>query len=98
MKGALFAVLALCGSPLAAQSRVLDAFETATAWSAVPGEGVDLTLATGPGMRGKALRLDFDFHGRGGYAVAHRDLPVDLPENYALSFWIRDPEIGQGAV
>jgi len=35
------------------------------------------------------MRLDFDFHGGAGYAVAHRALPVDLPGNYELSFWIR---------
>jgi hypothetical protein len=41
------------------------------------------------GHTGKALRLDFDFQGHGGYAVIHRALPIDFPDNYVLSFWIR---------
>ena len=33
--------------------------------------------------------MDVDFHGGGGYAVARRKLPLELPANYALTFWIR---------
>ncbi len=35
------------------------------------------------------MRLDFDFQGRGGYAIARRRLDLALPENYEFSFWIR---------
>ncbi len=35
------------------------------------------------------MRLDFDFHGGAGYAVAHRTLSVDLPQNYEFSFRVR---------
>ncbi|MGK2858057.1 MAG: discoidin domain-containing protein [Thermoanaerobaculia bacterium] len=35
------------------------------------------------------MRLDFDFQGRGGYAIARRDAPVDLPDNFELAFRIR---------
>ncbi|HET7232916.1 MAG TPA: discoidin domain-containing protein [Longimicrobium sp.] len=68
---------------------ILDDFESITPWSATPSDGVGLTLASDAGHTGRALRMDVDFHGGGGYAVAHRALPVDLPENYELSFWIR---------
>jgi hypothetical protein len=82
---------ALCGAPLAAQQRVVDDFERPAAWSAVPGEGVSLAIGAGPGRTGAALRLDFDFHGRAGYAVARRAVDLTLPDNYELSFWIRGP-------
>lgn len=35
------------------------------------------------------MRVDFDFHGHGGYAVVHRPLNLTLPPNYELSFAIR---------
>ncbi|BDU76051.1 discoidin domain-containing protein [Mesoterricola sediminis] len=73
-----------------APPRVLDAFPDIRAWTAAPSDGVSLRLghARGPGGQG-ALRLDFDFNGRAGYAAARRTLPVKLPANYELSFWIR---------
>ena len=40
-------------------------------------------------MRGNALRLDFDFQKGGGYAVARRVLPFDLPENYRFHLRVR---------
>jgi hypothetical protein len=35
------------------------------------------------------MRLDFDFQGHGGYAIARHDAPVDLPDNFELAFRIR---------
>jgi hypothetical protein len=36
-----------------------------------------------------SLRLDFDFHGGGGFAIARKVLKVSLPSNYALRFHLR---------
>jgi hypothetical protein len=33
--------------------------------------------------------LDFDLSGTAGYAIARRALPIDLPPNYEISFYIR---------
>jgi hypothetical protein len=79
-------------SPAAAQvddARVLDDFEAIAAWSSVPSDGVSLALAADSGHSGRAMRMEVDFHGGGGYAVAHRALPIDFPANYDISFWIR---------
>lgn len=67
---------------------LVDDFERAEAWSAHPADGVRLTLAGDRGKTGRALRLDFGFSG-GGYAIARRATALDLPANYAFSFWIR---------
>jgi hypothetical protein len=67
----------------------LDDFENIQGWSAHPADGVDLELVADRGERGGCLRLDFDFHGGGGYAVAHKALAFDLPDNYAFSFRLR---------
>ncbi len=73
----------------AASVRVLDDFEGPEAWSARPADGVSLHIGRGPGRHGRAMRLDFDFHGHAGYAIARLPLPIELPENYQFSFWIR---------
>ena len=58
---------------------LLDGFESLNGWKTTPSDGVSLTIAQDAGVHGKAMRLDFDFRGHGGYAVVHRDLPVTLP-------------------
>ena len=63
--------------------------EEPAAWKAVPAEGVDLKLASDTGVRGRALRLDFDFRGGGGYAVAHRAVSLEMPANYRFTFRVR---------
>ncbi len=84
----LFLVLAAAAAA-GAERRVLDDFSDPARWRAAPAAGVALTLAAERGERGAALRLDFDFQGHGGYAVAHRDLPLELPANWELSFRLR---------
>jgi F5/8 type C domain len=81
--------------------QVLDDFTTGSlaGWEAAPAEGVKLALgvcgecgragAGGGGARGGALRLEFDFQGHGGYAIARKRIGLELPENYEFSFWIR---------
>jgi hypothetical protein len=93
------------GPPAGDQARSLDEFAAAgsTGWEAAPAEGVALELARLPAAadlpaaaagggaepRGGAIRLDFDFQGHGGYAIARRRLALDLPANYEISFWVR---------
>jgi F5/8 type C domain len=81
--------VAQVSTPPAAPAIVLDEFESVAAWRAAPSDGVSVALASDEGHSGRAMRMDVDFHGGGGYAVAHRALPVDFPANYDISFWIR---------
>lgn len=76
--------------PAQAQAaRVLDDFERLEGWSADPSEGVDLRISQDSGFSGKAMRLDFDFRGGTGYAIARKAIPIDLPANYEFAFRIR---------
>jgi len=84
------AILACCllaaATAVAAQpSRVLDDFSTIAAWQAQASDGVHAGAVAADG----GLRLDFDFAGKGGYAFVRRSLPLDLPENYEISFYVR---------
>jgi hypothetical protein len=75
--------------PSAGASVLLDPFDSIGGWTTAPATGVSLALAQDSGLHGKAMRLDFDFHGHGGYAVVHKEFNVRLPPNYEFSFSIR---------
>jgi F5/8 type C domain-containing protein len=85
----LFGAILLLASTLAAQTQTLDDFESISGWTATPSDGVSLDLSSGEGVHGKSLRLDFDFHGGAGYAVAHKAFALDLPANWQISFRLR---------
>ncbi|HTR97919.1 MAG TPA: discoidin domain-containing protein [Candidatus Acidoferrales bacterium] len=80
---AWLAAPAACASPA-----VIDDFESTAPWRTQPADGVTMQLRSDPGFVGRSLRLDFDFHGGGGYAVIHRDVSIDLPANYQFTFRI----------
>ncbi len=75
--------------PATGSSRILDDFASLSAWKPVASDGVLALLqpATGPG--GAALRMDVDFGGTAGYAIARRALPLNLPPNYEITFYLR---------
>lgn len=85
------ALLLLAGVAHAAAPapQVLDTFESATGWTAMPASGVEMKLSTEPGPHGRALRVDFEFKKGGGYAVLHRAMDLALPENYRIEFQLR---------
>ena len=90
---------AACGAPRAPQADnptgpaaapvALDEFEAVGAWTALSSDGVLASVRPAPGLAGRALRLDFDFRGHGGHAGVRRALPLRLPDNYELSFYVR---------
>jgi hypothetical protein len=73
----------------AARGAVLDDFESLAAWSAHPSDGVALAISQDAGLHGRAMRLDFDFQGHAGYAIARRAVDLDLPANYEITFALR---------
>jgi hypothetical protein len=54
-------------------------------WRGVPAEGVEMKVT-----QTDVVRVDFDFHGRGGYAITRFDAPagkpIELPDNFELAF------------
>ncbi|HEY2387704.1 MAG TPA: discoidin domain-containing protein [Candidatus Binatia bacterium] len=67
----------------------LDDFTDLSGWLPVASGLARLTLANDVGPRGKAMRLDFDFAGGGGFVVARKAMSLTLPESWALSFDLR---------
>jgi hypothetical protein len=85
-----------CGATASAAAEVdagrpilVDDCESSAAWKPVPADGVEMKLSNDRGAHGKSLRVDFEFVKGGGYAVLHRDVVLDLPENYRFSFRLR---------
>ncbi|WP_338771630.1 discoidin domain-containing protein [Massilia sp. METH4] len=76
-------------APALAGAQVIDGFETLAPWQAQGSDGVAASASPVPGFKGQALRLDFDFGGKGGYAFARRALPLELPDNYEISFMVK---------
>ncbi len=74
--------------------RILDNFADLTPWQAQHTDDISASLHSAKDSGGNAMRLDFDFaDAKGnpvnGYATAHRVLPLDLPDNYEISFRVR---------
>jgi hypothetical protein len=68
----------------------LDSFDSVSQWTTTPADGVEISVhPDSSGVHGRAMRVDFDFHGHGGYAVIHRPLSLTLPPNYEFSFAIK---------
>lgn len=67
----------------------LDSFDNIALWQAKASDGVIARATSVAGHDGKALRLDWDFDSVAGYAFVRRDLPLTLPDNYTISFWVR---------
>jgi len=87
----IIALLLAVSLQLKSAEIVLDDFESTSGWKATPSDGVSLELHEDQGVNGKSMRLDFDFHGHGGYAVIHKDIKVAVPKNYEFTFSIRGP-------
>src|SRR3954453_1235666 len=61
------------------------AFAVQAQWTAHPSDGVEMHLT----REAEINRIDFDFHGHGGYAIARREVNLDLPPKYEFVFRIR---------
>jgi hypothetical protein len=94
LRFALACIMTLVASAALAQppsltTRLLDRFDDVAAWRAVASDGVTASVHPVVDAKRPALKLDFDLGGTAGYAIARRALPLDLPENYAITFWLR---------
>jgi hypothetical protein len=71
------------------KDQVVDDFADAASWMPVASGEAELKLTSEPGQHGKALRMEFDFKGGGGFVVARKVFDLRLPESYAFAFRVR---------
>lgn len=74
---------------VSAQVRVLDEFENLQNWSVFKSDGVNMVISSDKGISGKAIRLDYDFTKGSGFGGVQKVIPIDLPENYEFTFYIK---------
>ena len=67
------------------KERVIDGFSDAAGWQAFASGEAEMKV----GAEGGALRLDFDFHGGGGFVVARKEFRIAIPDDYAFAFRMR---------
>lgn len=78
-------------------ARVLDTFEDLSPWKLVVSDDVEGRIVASQApqtqppevVRGGALRLEFDFNGKAGWAMAQRPLPLELPQNFEIVLQVR---------
>jgi hypothetical protein len=68
---------------------ILDDFKDVSSWQAITSGQAQLHLSQDRGRQGKAMRLDFDFRGGGGFVVARKLFALTLPESYVFSLHLR---------
>ncbi len=87
-RAAAYALLLVAGNA-SASGRVLDDFSQASAWRAEGTDDIETHLRAVDGPQGKGICLDFDFHGVSGAAMLKRELPINWPSNFTMSFDVR---------
>lgn len=85
---ALASFLVFC-SWVALSQTSLEAFERTDGWSFIQSDGVDLNISLEEGVSGQAIRFDYDFTKGTGYGGIQKWFPLDLPENYEISFFLK---------
>ena len=71
------------------KQRVIDDFSDASDWHPYPSGQATLRIKSERSGGQNALRLDFDFKGGGGFAVARRELRMHLPPAFMFHFRVR---------
>ena len=91
LRKALSVIVALfsISSLLIAQVKPLDDFESGTGWTSIKSDGVNLSLSEEKGLTGNAIRFDYDFTKGTGYGGIQKWFPIDLPDNYEFTFWLK---------
>jgi hypothetical protein len=84
-----FILLMLVVTSVKAQVVTLDGFENKNGWNFIRSDGVELNLTNEEGITGKAIRFDYDFTKGTGYGGIQKVFPIDLPENYEFSFYLK---------
>lgn len=71
------------------QTKQLDNFDTKTGWSFIQSDAVNLSSTIEKGHSGNAIRFDYDFTKGTGYGGIQKFFPLDIPENYEFTFYLK---------
>ncbi len=74
---------------LRAQETMLDHFNTTRGWEIHKSEGVTVDTAIVEGIRGNCLKMGIDFIQGTGYGGVRKRIPMELPQNFRFSFYLK---------
>jgi hypothetical protein len=89
MKYSVLLLLFLSSTILKSQVKTLDDFENKNGWTFIRSDGVNLKLSNEKGITGNAIRFDYDFTKGTGYGGIQKLFPIDLPDNYEFTFYVK---------
>ena len=88
----VFLTIVLSSQSLVAQEKILDSFNSASAlqdWEIYKSDGVEIEISSEEGYEGKGIRVDYNFTKGTGYGGIQKIIPIDLPENYQFTFYLK---------
>lgn len=68
---------------------VLDEFESSVGWKDFKADAVDINISQEDGLNGKCIKFTYDFTKGTGYGGIQKFFPVDLPENFEFTFYLK---------
>ncbi|MBI9066697.1 MAG: discoidin domain-containing protein [Salinivirgaceae bacterium] len=90
IKSSIAILILVLASPLVyTQTKTLDDFENKNGWYFIQSDGVKLNLSNEKGLTGNAIRFDYDFTKGTGYGGIQKLFPIDLPDNYEFTFYVK---------
>jgi hypothetical protein len=82
-------LLFILSSLLLPQKKLLDDFNNINEWEIFKSDGVDAFISHSKGYQDNAIKFSYDFTKGSGYGGIQKRIPIDLPENYQFTFWIK---------
>jgi hypothetical protein len=89
IRNILIALMLLPATMVRSQVRTLDEFENKEGWSFIRSDAVNLKLSAEKGIKGNAIRFDYDFTKGTGYGGIQKLFPIDLPDNFEFTFYVK---------
>ena len=82
----------LFSQTLLVQEKVLESFDSVSAlqnWKIYKSDGVEIEISPAEGFKGNGIKLDYNFTKGTGYGGIQKIIPIELPENYQFTFYLR---------
>jgi hypothetical protein len=70
-------------------SKLLDGFSSLSGWQTISSDQVNIHAQIWEGFSGTCFKIDFDFTTGSGYGGIRKIFPLELPENFQFSFYIK---------
>ena len=72
-----------------AQTMTIDDFESIDEWKDFKADAVNINILQDEGISGKCIKFTYDFTKGTGYGGIQKFYPIDLPENYEFTFYLK---------